>query len=115
MKQKKDSSRTTTIVFEFVYIALIVAQSIEYIYKNPSIQSTALLLVLVGLGLTCIIVAWLDVIEEHLFNIRQSLDDAYDIKQISELRSTMDRRHLEKLSAEIKKILEEKTDEESRD
>ena len=60
---------------------------------KPTIQTTAEILLMVVL----ILVVWLNVIQKELYNIKNSLDDLYDLKQINDLRSTVNKRHLEKL------------------
>ena len=52
----------------------------------------------------------LDSIQRELYDIKELLDELYDIKQINDLRSIVNKRHLEKLLNDM----EEKINEESK-
>lgn len=114
--KKKNSRNIADWIFIFIFLAIAVATMFDYAaLENPTIQSTALFITEMLLTAIFILLTLLDSIQRELYDIRNSLDDLYDLKQISALRSTVNRRHLEKLSNDIKQILEEKTDEESKD
>lgn len=114
--KKKNSRNIADWIFIFIFLAIAVATMFDYAaLENPTTQSTALFITEMLLTAIFILLTLLDSIQCELYDIRNSLDDLYDLKQISALRSTVNRRHLEKLSNDIKQILEEKTDEESKD
>lgn len=109
---KKNTRNTVSWVFIFVLLALAIVTMYDYIIlKNPTTQATAVFIVEMFLTGIFMLLIFLDSIQRELYDIKNSLDDLYDLKQISDLRSTVNRRHLEKLLNDIKQILEEKTDE----
>lgn len=116
MNKKRNSRNISDWIFIFVFLAIGIATMFDYAaLKNPTTQSTAIFIAEMLIMTVFILLTLLDSIQRELYDIRNSLDDLYDLKQISALRSTVNRRHLEKLSNDIKQILEEKTDEESKD
>lgn len=116
IKKKTNTENIINWIFYFVLLAISIAMMFDYAaLKNPTTQSTAIFIVEMFLTGIFMLLIFLDSIQRELYDIKNSLDDLYDLKQISALRSTVNRRHLEKLLNDIKQILEEKTDEESKD
>lgn len=116
MKKKNNTDNIITWIFIFVFLALAIVTIFDYTtLNNPTTQATAVFIAKMILTAVLILLLFLDSIQRELYDIKNSLDDLYDLKQISALRSTVNRRHLEKLLNDIKQILEEKTDEESKD
>ena len=111
-KKKHNSNNIIDWIFIFILLALATVITFNYIdLKNPTIQMTAIFLVEILLTIVFMLLTLLDSIQRELYNIKESLDELYDIKQINDLRSIVNKRHLEKLLNDIwKKIygLEEK-------
>ena len=111
-KKKHNSNNIVSWIAIFILIALATANIFNYIdLKNPTIQVTAIFIAEILITVAFMVIMWLDTIQEELYDIKNSLDDLYDIKQINDLRSIVNKRHLEKLLNDIwKKIygLEEK-------
>ena len=111
-KKKHNSNNIIDWIFIFIFLAFATVITFNYIdLKNPTIQMTAIFLVETLLTIVFMLLTLLDSIQRELYNIKESLDELYDIKQINDLRSIVNKRHLEKLLNDIwKKIygLEEK-------
>ena len=112
-KKKSNSNNIISWIYTFGFLAFAIAIMFD---NKPIIQTTAEILLMVVL----ILVVWLNVIQKELYNIKNSLDDLYDLKQINGLRSTVNKRHLEKLLNDIEKTINEtyiggKINEESKD
>ena len=111
-KKKHNSNNIIDWIFIFILLALATVITFNYIdLKNPTIQMTAIFLVKILLTIVFMLLTLLDSIQRELYDIKESLYDLYDIKQINDLRSIVNKRHLEKLLNDIwKKIygLEEK-------
>lgn len=111
-KKKHNSNNIIDWIFIFIFLALATVITFNYIdLKNPTIQMTAIFLVEILLTIVFMLLTLLDSIQRELYDIKESLDELYDIKQINDLRSIVNKRHLEKLLNDIwKKIygLEEK-------
>lgn len=113
MKKKNNTDNIINWIFYFVLLAIGIAMMFDYaVLKNPTTQSTAIFIVGIFLTGIFMLLIFLDSIQRELYDIKNSLDDLYDLKQISALRSTVNRRHLEKLLNDIC-ALEEKQNEES--
>ena len=100
-KKKSNSSNIMSWIYTLGFLALVIAIVFD---DKPTIQTIAVILLMVVL----ILVVWLNAIQKELYNIKNSLDDLYDIKQINDLRSTVNKRHLEKLLNDMQITLEEK-------
>ena len=86
------------------FLASAIATIFNYIdLKNPTIQVTAVFIAGMLIVVVFMLIMWLDTIQQGLYDIKNSLDDLYDIKQINDLRSTVNKRHIEKLLNDIKK------------
>lgn len=116
MKKKNNTDNIIIWIFIFTFSVLAIVTIFDYItLNNPTTQATAVFIAKIIFTAVLILLLFLDSIQRELYDIKNSLDNLYDLKQISDLRSTVNRRHLEKLLNDIKQILEEKTDEESKD
>ena len=97
-KKKSNSSNIISWIYTLGFLALVIAIIFD---DKPAIQTIAAILLMVIL----ILLVWLNAIQKELYNIKNSLDDLYDIKQINGLRSTVNKRHLEKLLNDIEKTI----------
>ena len=112
-KKKHNSNNIISWIAIFILLALATATVFNYIdldLKNSTIQVTAIFIAEILITVAFMVIMWLDAIQEELYDIKNSLDDLYDIKQINDLRSTVNKRHLEKLLNNM----EEKINEESK-
>ena len=110
-KKKHNSNNIVSWITIFILVALATANIFNYIdLKNPTIQVTAIFIAEILITVAFMVIMWLDTIQEELYDIKNSLDDLYDIKQINDLRSIVNKRHLEKLLNDM----EEKINEESK-
>ena len=114
MDTKKKHNVNNIIDWISIFILLALATVITFNYinlKNPTIQMTAIFFVEILFTVVFMLLTLLDSKQRELYDIKESLDELYDIKQINDLRSIVNKRHLEKLLNDIwKKIygLEEK-------
>ena len=103
-KKKHNSNNITSWIAIFILLALATANIFNYInLKNPTIQVTAVFIAGMLIVVVFMLIMWLDSMQQELYDIKESLDDIYDIKQINDLRSTVNKRHIEKLLNDIKK------------
>ena len=110
-KKKHNSNNITSWITIFILLALATANIFNYIdLKTPTIQATAVFIAEILITVVFMVIMWLDTIQKELYDIKNSLDDLYDLKQINDLRSTVNKRHLEKLLNNM----EEKINEESK-
>ena len=101
-KKKHNSNNITSWIAIFILVALATVNIFNYIdLKNPTIQVTAIFIAEILITVAFMVIMWLDTIQEELYDIKNSLDDLYDIKQINDLRSIVNKRHLEKLLNDI--------------
>lgn len=104
-KKKHNSNNIVSWIYIFILLALTIATIFNYIdLKNPTIQETAVFIAKIFITVVFMLIMLLDAIQQELYNInnslydiKDSLDELYDLKQISDLRSTVNKRHLEKL------------------
>ena len=97
-KKKHNLNNITSWITIFILLAFATVITFNYIdLKNPTIQMTAIFLVEILLTVVFMLLTFLDSIQRELYDIKESLDDLYDLKQINDLRSTVNKRHLEKL------------------
>ena len=103
-KKKHNLNNITTWIVIFIFLALAIANIFNYInLKNPTIQTTAVFITKILITVAFMVIMLLDAIQQKLYDIKNSLDDLYDIKQINDLRSTVNNRHVEKLLKDIEK------------
>ena len=111
-KKKCNLNNIISWISIFILLASAIATIFNYIdLKAPTIQVTAVFIVEIVITVVFMLLTLLDSIQRELYNIKESLDELCDIKQINDLRSIVNKRHLEKLLNDIwKKIygLEEK-------
>lgn len=104
-KKKHNSNNIVSWIYIFILLALTIATIFNYIdLKNPTIQGTAVFIAKILITVVFMLIMLLDAIQQELYDInnslydiKDSLDELYDLKQISDLRSTVNKRHLEKL------------------
>ena len=107
-KKKHNSNNITSWIAIFILLALATANIFNYIdLKNPTIQVTAIFIVEIVITVVFMLIMLLDAIQQELYDIKNSLDDLYDIKQINDLRLTVNKRHIEKLLNDIWKTIYE--------
>ena len=106
-KKKSNSSNIMSWIYTLGLLALVIAIIFD---DKPTIQTIVVILLMVVL----ILVVWLNAIQKELYNIKNSLDDLYDLKQINDLRSTVNKRHLEKLLNDMQITWRKNTNEESK-
>ena len=105
-KKKHNSNNIVSWITIFILVALATANIFNYIdLKNPTIQVTAIFIAKILITVAFMVIMWLDTIQEELYDIKNSLDDLYDIKQINDLRSIVNKRHIEKLLNDIWKTI----------
>ena len=112
MNTKKKHNSNNIIAWIATFILLVSATVIifNYIDKNLTIQATAIFIAEMLIAVVFILIMLLDSIQQELYDIKNSLDDLYDLKQINDLRLTVNKRHIEKLLNDIC-ALEEKQNE----
>ena len=104
-KKKHNLNNITSWITIFILLAFATVITFNYIdLKNPTIQGTAVFVAGIVIIVAFMLIMWLDAIQQELYDIKNSLDDIkdslddlYDLKQINDLRSTVIKRHLEKL------------------
>ena len=107
-KKKHNSNNITSWIAIFILLAFATVITFNYInLKNPTIQMTAIFFVEILFTVVSMLLTFLDSIQRELYDIKESLDDIYDIKQINDLRSIVNKRHIEKLLNDIWKTIYE--------
>lgn len=110
-KKKHNSNNITSWIAIFILLALATTTVFNYIdLKNPTIQGTAIFIAEIFITVIFMLIMLLDAIQLDLHDIKESLDDLYDLKQVNDVRSTVNKRHVEKLLNDIC-ALEEKQNE----
>ena len=112
-KKKHNSNNIVSWIFIFILLASAIATVFNYTdLKNPTIQMTAIFFVEILFIIVFMLLTLLDAIQRELYDINNSLydikesfDDLYDLKQTNDLRSTVNKRHLEKLLNDIEKTI----------
>ena len=108
---KKKHNSNNIIAWISIFILLVLTVIVfNYIDKNLTIQATAIFITEILITVAFIVIMLLDAIQQELYDIKNSLDDLYDLKQINDLRLTVNKRHIEKLLNDIC-ALEEKQNE----
>ena len=114
-KKEHNSNNIVSWISIFILLASAIATIFNYIdLKNPTIQVTAVFITEIIIIVVFMLIMLLDSIQRELYDINNSLydikesfDDLYDLKQINGLRSTVNKRHLEKLLNDIEKTINE--------
>ena len=114
-KKEHNSNNIVSWISIFILLASAIATIFNYIdLKNPTIQVTAVFIAEIIIIVVFMLIMLLDSIQRELYDINNSLydikesfDDLYDLKQINGLRSTVNKRHLEKLLNDIEKTINE--------
>ena len=114
-KKRHNSNNIVSWISIFILLASAIATIFNYIdLKNPTIQVTAVFIAEIIIIVVFMLIMLLDSIQRELYDINNSLydikesfDDLYDLKQINGLRSTVNKRHLEKLLNDIEKTINE--------
>ena len=107
-KKEHNSNNIVSWIYTFILLALTIATIFNYIdLKNPTIQETAIFIAKILITVGFMLIMLLDAIQQELYDIKNSLDDLYDIKQINDLRLTVNKRHIEKLLNDIWKTIYE--------
>ena len=97
-KKKHNSNNIIDWIFIFIFLTFATVITFNYIdLKNPTIQETAIFIAKILITVGFMLIMLLDAIQQELYDIKNLLDDLYDLKQINDLRSTVNKRHLEKL------------------
>lgn len=117
-KKKHNSNNIVSWISIFILLVSAIAIIFDYIdLKNPTIQVTTVFIAEILIIVVFMLAMLLNAIQQELYDVNNSLDDIkdsldelYDLKQISDLRSTVNKRHLEKLLNDM----EEKINEESK-
>lgn len=103
-KKKHNSNNIINWIFTFSFLVLATVIIFNYInFNNPTIQTTAMFIAEILITVIFILLMWLDSIQQELYDIKNSLDDLYDLKQINGVRSTVNKRHVEKILNDIEK------------
>ena len=111
MKSTEKKHNVNNIV-SWISIFILLASAIAIIFdymdlKVPTMQVTTVFIAEIVIVVVSMLVMLLDAIQRELYDIKNSLDDLYDIKQINDLRLTVNKRHIEKLLNDIWKTIYE--------
>ena len=112
MDVKKKHNSNNIIAWIATFILLVSATVVIFDYmnlKNTTIQATAIFIEEMLIAVVYMLIMWLDSIQQELYDIKNSLDDIYDLKQVNGVRSTVSKRHLEKALHDIYRQHMEKT------
>ena len=105
-KKKHNLNNIIDWITIFILLASVTVITFNYInLKNPTIQMTAIFFVEILFTVVSMLLTFLDSIQRELYDIKESLDDLYDIKQINDLRLTVNKQHIEKLLNDIWKTI----------
>ena len=106
IKKKHNSNNIISWITTFILLASAIGIVFDYVtLKNPTIQATAIFIAEILVTLTFMLIMWLDSIQLDLHDIKESLDDLYDLKQVNDVRLTVNKRHVEKLLNDIEKTI----------
>ena len=105
-KKKHNLNNITSWITISILLAFATVITFNYIdLKNPTIQMTAIFFVEILFTVVSMLLIFLDSIQRELYDIKESLDELYDIKQINDLRLTVNKQHIEKLLNDIWKTI----------
>ena len=120
-KKRHNVNNIISWVATFILLALATEIIFDYIdVKTPTMQATAISIAEILITVAFMVIMWLDSIQQELYDIKNSLDDLYDLKQINGVRSIVNKRHIENLLHDIEKTINDtynggKINEESKD
>ena len=100
-KKKHNSNNIISWIAIFILLVSTAVIVFNYIDKNLTIQAAVIFIAEILITVVFILIMLLDSIQHELYDIKNSLDNLYNIKQIKDLRSTVNNRHLEKLLNDI--------------
>ena len=100
-KKKHNSNNIISWIAIFILLVSTAVIVFNYIDKNLTIQAAVIFIAEILITVVFILIMLLDSIQHELYDIKNSLDNLYDIKQINDLRSTVNNRHLEKALHDI--------------
>ena len=101
VKKKHNSNNIIAWIAIFILLVSTAVIVFNYIDKNLTIQATAIFIEEMLIAVVYMLIMWLDSIQQELYDIKNSLDDIYDLKQVNGVRSTVNKRHVEKLLNDI--------------
>lgn len=105
-KKKHNVNNIISWITTFILLALATVIIFNYIdLKNPTIQATAIFIAEILITVAFMLIMLLDTIQQELYDIKNSLDDSYDLKQINGVRSIVNKRHIEELLNDIEKTI----------
>ena len=105
-KKKHNLRNTIDLISIVILVVFAIANIFMYAtFKNPTIQITAMFIAEILLTIAFMLLTLLDIIQLDLNDIKESLDDLYDLKQVNGVRSTVSKRHIEKLLHYIEKTI----------
>ena len=105
-KKKHNSNNIISWITTFILLALAIGIVFDYVtLKNPTIQATAVFVAEILITVVFMLIMWLYSMQQELYDIKNSLDDLYDLKQVNGVRSTVSKRHIEKLLHYIEKTI----------
>ena len=103
-KKKHNVNNIISWIATFILLALATETIFDYIdVKTPTMQATAISIAEILITVAFMVIMWLDSIQQELYDIKNSLDELYDLKQINGVRSIVNKRHVEKLLKDIEK------------
>ena len=108
MDVKKKHNSNNIIAWIATFILLVSATVIIFDYmnlKNTTIQATAIFIEEMLIAVVYMLIMWLDSIQQELYDIKNSLDDLYDLKQVNGVRSIVNKRHVEESLNDIEKTI----------
>lgn len=119
-KKKHNSNNIISWITTFILLASAIGIVFDYVtLKNPTIQATAVFIAEILITVVFMLIMWLYSMQQELYDIKNSLDDLYDLKQVNGVRSIVSKRHIEKLLHYIEKTINDtyggKINEESKD
>ena len=105
-KKRHNVNNIISWIATFILLALATETIFDYIdVKTPTMQATAISIAEILITVAFMVIMWLDSIQQELYDIKNSLDDLYDLKQVNGVRSIVNKRHVEELLNDIEKTI----------
>ena len=105
-KKRHNVNNIISWIATFILLALATETIFDYIdVKTPTMQATAISIAEILITVAFMVIMWLDSIQQELYDIKNSLDDLYDLKQVNGVRSIVNKRHVEELLNKKKKTI----------